>query len=245
MTTPAINTPYGVICDAYLDAGLTQLGQEVGSEQLANGMRRLRDLVNYFGTQGLKLWVNEDITVPVVDGQAAYTFMPGGSVDMTKPLRVMEGYYLYTATGVRRPLSVMSLRDYWTLGQAGTLAANRGIITQYLVEKLQSQLKVTFWQCPNDEEEDNGAVHLLMQTQLTNSTMLNETMNFPQEWRMALRWGLANELSTGQPQAVIDRCEKWATFYRTALEDWDVEDAPTSFAPDNRGTGGYGTGGFR
>ena len=232
MTTPAINTPYGIITDAYSDAGLLQDGDDLTPEQLAKGLRRLRDLINLWQTQGLKLWVNEDITVPLTAGTAVYTFAPSGSVDMTKPLRVLQGYYLYTATNIRRPLLPLSWSDYLTLGQAGTLAANRGAITQYLVDKQAAQLSVTFWLCPDATETANGSVHLLMQTQIANPISLTETIEFPEEWRMALHWGVADELSTGQPQAIMDRCQQRAQAYRLALEGWDVEDAPTRFAVD-------------
>jgi hypothetical protein len=67
---------------------------------------------------------------------------------------------------------------------------------------------------------------------VTNFTAVDETMNFPNEWRIALRWGLADELATGQPQAIMDRCERRAAMFKAALEDWDVEDAPTRFQPD-------------
>lgn len=234
MTTPAINTPNGVICDAYQDAGLIGEGQEPTSEQYAKGMRRLRDLINLWQTQGLKLWVNVDLPVTLTDGTATYTFGPSGSTVMTKPLRVIQAYYLYTSTQVRRPLTVMSWNDYLTLGQAGTIAANRGTVTQYFVDKQATQLSVTLWQCPNSEEASNGTVHLLLQTQITNPIELDETMNFPEEWRMALRWGLADDLATGQPQAIMDRAAAKADVYRRALEDWDVEDAPTQFQPDPR-----------
>lgn len=235
MTTPASNAPYQIIADAYADAKLLPEGQTPNSEQLAKAMRRLKDLINFFQTQGIKLWVNEDITVPLTAGQAAYTFVTGGSVSMTKPLRVLEAYYLLTSNNTRRVLTVMSLRDYWTLGQAGTLSANRGAISQYLVEKLATQLRVTFWQCPDTDEAADGTVHLLMQTQITRPDSLTETMAFPEEWRLALRWGLAADLCTGQPQAIVDRCEAKAELYRRALEDWDVEDAPVQMQPDPRG----------
>lgn len=232
MTAPAANTPFGIITDAMIDAGRLGQGQTPNSEQLAVNLRRLNDLVNYLQTKGLKLWLNEDVTVPLVAGQAAYTFAPGGSVDMTKPLRVLEAYYLLMASNGRRPLTQISLRDYWTLGSAGTLSSNQGSVTQFLVEKLQTQMKVTFWPCPDSTDASLGAVHLLVQGQVTNAISLTETMNFPQEWRMVLRWGLADELSTGQPEAIMTRCQQRAMMYREALEDWDVEDAPTNFAPD-------------
>lgn len=243
MTTPASNTTYAVISDAMIDAGLLQRGGTPNGEQLAENMRRLCDIINTEQTQGLKLFVNVDTTVTLTAGTNTYTFTPGGSVDMTKPLRVLEGYYLYTATNVRRPLIPMAWRDYLTLGQSGTLTANRGTISQYFVDKLATQLRVVFWLCPDSTEADNGAVHLLLQTQITNPTSLTETMAFPQEWRMFLRWALAEDLSTGQPEAVMARCSQMADRYRIMLEGWDVEDAPTSFAPDQRA--GYATGGFR
>ena len=33
---------------------------------------------------------------------------------------------------------------------------------------------------------------------------------FAQEWRIALRWGLADDIATGQPQAIMDRCAQRA-----------------------------------
>ena len=235
MTTPSINTPYSIIADALVDCGLLQEGQDPGGEQYASGMRRLRDLVNASQVSGLKLWVNQDITVPLTAGTAAYTFAPAGSVVMTKPLRVLMGYYLYTATNTRRPLTPMSWQEYLTLGQAGTLTANRGTVTQYFVDKQATQLSVTFWKCPDTSEAANGAIHLLMQVQITNPTELDETMNFSEEWRMYLRWALADDWCTGQPQAIMDRCAARAETYRMALEAGDVEDADTRFQADARG----------
>lgn len=243
MTTPASNTPSAILQDAFLDACLIQRGQVLNGEQTADGLRRLIDIINFEQTQGLKLWANIDTTVPLTAGTAVYTFSPGGSVDMTKPLRVLEAYYLYTATNTRRPLTVLSLRDYWQLGQAGTLTTNRGPISQYLVNKFQTALSVTFWLCPDAEEASNGAVHLLLQTQLTQVTELDETMNFPIEWRIFLRWALASELSSGQPESVQTKCLQMAERYRSALEDWDVEDASTTFIADQRM--GYSKGAFR
>lgn len=231
MTTPADNTPLGVITDAYQDAGLNADEVDPTPEQFAKGMRRLRDLINFAQVKGLKLWVNADTTVTLTAGTATYTFGPTGTTVMAKPLRVLEGYYLYTTTQ-RRPLTALAWRDWLTLGQAGTGTSNQGPITQYFVDKQQTNLSVTFWLCPDTNEAANGAAHLLLQTQLTNPAALTETMNFPNEWRMWLHWGLAAELCTGQPKAVIERCEGKAAFYFDALDSWDVEDADTSFAPD-------------
>jgi hypothetical protein len=86
-------------------------------------------------------------------------------------------------------------------------------------------------------------LHLVTQYQVTNFTGLTDTINFPNEWFMALRWGLADDISSGQPAAIMQRCMMKAEAYRIALENWDVEDASTMFQPDPNT--GRNTGGFR
>ena len=114
---------------------------------------------------------------------------------------------------------------------------NQGAINSYFINKQQAQLSVFFWLTP-DANAALGTAHLLAQVQVTNFISLTETINFPIEWRIALRWGLADELATGQPLAIMDRCNQRALAYRAALEDWDVEDAPTRFAVNTQGRPG-------
>jgi hypothetical protein len=234
MTTPNDNTPVSIIQDAYYDAGLVQEGDSPGSEKIVIGMRKLTDLVNLWQTQGLKLWLNSDTAVPLVAGQGTYTFSPTGDVVMTRPLRVIDAYY-ESADGIRRPLIPMARTDYDRLSQV----TQTGQLNSYFVEKLQTSLRVRFWPVP-DATAATGEAHLILQTQVTNFATVIETMNFPIEWRIALRWGLADELATGQPQAIMDRCQQRAGTYRTMLEDWDLEDASVTFAPDIRTGGSFG-----
>lgn len=278
MTTPNNNTPLGIIADAYFDAGLLQEGQSPNSEQFVSGMRRLEDLINLWQTRGLKLWLNQDVPIPLVVGQNLYQMGAGLGIDMTRPLQVIDVYYqaenrvaataltvgttyvitevgttdftlcgavlnaagvafvataagtgtgTASATNVRRPLTVLARSDYIRLSQT----VNKGQVTCYYADKQQTSLNLFLWNTP-DATAATGTVHVIIRAQVTNAISLTETMNFPIEWRMALRWGLADELSTGQPQAIMDRCQQRAEATRTALEDWDVEDAPTRFTPD-------------
>ena len=236
MTAPNDNTPISIINDAYFDAGLTQEGQRANSEQVVMGMRKLADIVNLFQTQGLKLWLLEDTSITLTAGQGTYTFGPSGTTVMPKPTRVIDAYYL-DANGVRRPLTPLAWADYVRL----STITQTGQLNSYFVDKQQTQLSVFFWSIP-DAVAATGTAHLVLQKQVTNFISLTETMNFPIEWRIALRWALADELATGQPQAIMDRCQQRAISYRTMLEDWDVEDAPTRFTPDMQGRMG---GGFR
>lgn len=237
MTAPSSNTSFAIIDDAYHDAGLLQSGELVNSEQVVDGQRRLTDLINVAQTAGLKLWLNVDTTITLVEDQGTYTLSPTGDVVMVKPLRVIQAYYK-DSTGIRRPLVPLSWDEYIRLSQIN----QSGAINSYFVDKQQSALSVFFWLLP-DATAVTGTAHLLLQTQVSNLTNVTDEMNFPIEWRIYLRWGLADEICTGQPQAIMDRCQQRAAMYKEQLEGWDVEDTPTRFTPDQRSM--YGGGRFR
>jgi hypothetical protein len=240
MTFPALfPTAERVIIYAYEDAGITQEGATPNSEQMARGMTRLNDIINLFCTQGLKLWTLVDTTVPLVAGQQAYTFMPGGSVNMTKPLRVLEGYVLIAnSSGTKRPIYAVSWSEWMRLSNV----QQEGPISQFFVDKLYDKLLVRFWLIPDTTEATNEA-HLLLQQQITNFSGLTETLMFPQEWFIALRWALADDLATGQPESIVQRCAQRAAVFKATLENWDVEDVSTQLIPDQRMS--FGAGKFR
>lgn len=228
MTTPNSNTPAGVIYDAMQDAGLLRQGNQPSSEDYTKYGRRLVDLIKLWQTQGLKLWLNADQSITLVAGTATYVLGPGGSIITAKPMRVIQGYYLDSSSN-RRPIYPLSWDEYLRLANV----TQQGSVTQYFVDKQQANLSVRFWNVP-DTTAATGTVHLLIQQQVATFTNLTEDMNFPEEWRIALRWGLADEICTGQPAEIMARCASRAAVYRGMLEDWDVEDASTRFEPDSR-----------
>lgn len=236
MTAPVSNTPYGIIYDAYHDIGLLGLGEEPNSEQLTEGMRRLCDVINLWQTQGLKLFLLEDFEITLTANKASYSMGLTGDIVMAKPSRILQSYILLTDGLVRRPLVSLSWDEWMRLSQ---VSGNQGQISSYFVNKQSDLLTVTFWNTPDAEEATNTA-HVLLQRQVDNPINLEADMMFPAEWRIALRWGLADDLATGQPEAIMTRCAQRAAAFREALEDWDVEDTVTRFAIDQRMNFGYG-----
>lgn len=233
MTAPAsFNTAARLIKYAMRDAGLLAKGQEPSSLDFAENMNRLNDLVNMWQIGGLKLFLLDDISVTPVVGTQTYTFGPGGEVDMTKPMRIVDAYFMDSA-GVLRPLTPIAYRDWNRLGSRSTVGAT----TSYYVDKQSTYLDVSVWPSP-DTSTATGTLHFICQTQATNFVSITDTSAFPMEWAMALRWGLADEICTGQPQAIMNRCAMRAAQFKSALEDWDVEDVSVTFTVERQGTGG-------
>lgn len=225
MTT---GTAGAIITKAYQDAGLVSRLQTPSTAQFADGIDRLNDIINLEATQGLKLWLQQDVSCPLVAGQATYTFGPGGSVSMTKPLSVLQGYYLY-ASGVRQPLTALSRDEYTRLSQVNI----NGSLSSYFTDKRATMLAVSVWN-PPDATAALGTFHPIMRVAAGNVTVTADSAGFPPEWVLFLRWALADDLATGQPKEVQDRCESRMQGYRDVLQSFDVEDAATFFVPDER-----------
>lgn len=237
MSSLLFNSPDRIIRVARANAGLLQEGDDPTSEQYADGFNRLQDIVNFLQTSGLKLWLQSELQVALVAGQNSYSFGPSSGIVMTKPLRVLQGLYA-DSSGNQRPLTVLARKDWMQLPTLG----QQGAVISYFVDKQATQLVVKFWQTP-DTEAATGTVTLLLQEQATSPVTLNSAMDFPSEWFLALQWLLADEICGGQPPAIMQRCQMRAAFYKTALEDWDVEDAPVMIVPDPQMT--YGQSKFR
>lgn len=222
----AFNSPSRIITYAMMDAGLLQTGELPTSEQLTEFGDRLLDLINLWQTQGLKLWLQRDISVPLVATQSLYTVYPTGDVSMVKPMRIIQAYSL-SALGLNLPIELVAREQFVRL------PASTGTPNSLYVDKQRTYLGLNFWPTPDSAAVAN-TVHLVAQHQVTNFTSLTAAIEFPQEWFLALRWGLADDISTGQPESIMARCSARAESFRRALEDWDVEDASTFFQPDNR-----------
>jgi len=232
MAAPAsLYTPLRMVRQALKDCGRLQTGEEPTGEVLADALERINDLINFWQTQGLKLWLNSVQSITPVAGTSLYTLGPAGAILAVKPTRVLEGWRS-TATGDRTPLNPLSWNEYHRLGNLTT----PGYTNSYFVDKQAANLLVRFWPVP-DAAVATGTFELLIQAQATAPTELDETILFPVEWYLALRWALADELASGQPALIMDRCAGKAAFYLQALQDWDVEDAPTRFQPDSLASG--------
>src|SRR3972149_3504979 len=115
MVVAVSNTAYGIIADAMRDAGLLAEGEDPNSEQLSVYLRRLCDLINFWQTQGLKLFLLEEYSVNLVAGTQAYP-LAGTGVTPAKHLRVLQAYILDVSNS-RRPINALSWNEWMRLPQ--------------------------------------------------------------------------------------------------------------------------------
>lgn len=228
------NTGTAIVQMAYEDAGKCSVGTTISAAQASRGFDRMMDIVNLWATQGLKVWLQQDIAIPLTAGQTTYVLGPGGDVNMPRPLQTLQGYYLSSpsTSQSQQPLVMISRDEYTRLIQPSVT----GAISSFFPDKQATFLAISMWNTP-DVEAAAGVVHVICRVSIPNTSTITDQTAFPQEWVIALRWALADEVSVGMPKEVQDRCSQRAGAYRTALEDFDVEDAPTRFVINPRGYG--------
>lgn len=68
--------------------GLKRPGRTASTEELADGLLRLNELVDAWGTNGLTKSFLLRTIVPLVAGQASYTIGTGGDVSIVQPTEI-------------------------------------------------------------------------------------------------------------------------------------------------------------
>lgn len=221
-------TASALIEAGYRDAQKLAFGASLSAGQLAEGLDRLNDIINFWQTKGLKLFLDLEVDVTLVESQQMYSFMTGGDVSMDRPLQVMSVSY-WDSEDNSRPITPISRQEWSTL----TSRTAEGSVNQYFAETLYDRTNLYLWQVP-DATAATGTLKVLVRKQATNPAVVADNTRFPPEWAIALRWALADEVSSGMPEAITQRCAVRAQAYRKELEDWDVEITETYFQVDSR-----------
>lgn len=230
MTVPSTSgTPYRLIRDGMVEAGYLGRGRDPTSDHLAMYQNKLNDVFSSLQIRpGLKLWLNQDIVIPLVAGQNLYTMGPGGSVSMVRPIRAFEAYYT-DQNNNRRPMIQIARNEWDSLSTVQV----QGALNNFYIDKQQLTLNLWIWQTP-DTQAATGQFHLIITQQVGGLVSLTDQINFPVEWYLAVMWSFAAEICTGQPPAIVSRCEAKKAEYLEIVEGWDVEDASTYFTVDTR-----------
>jgi hypothetical protein len=219
---------------AMRDSGLIDHMEMPGSEDYRQYMLRLNALINFEQTQGLKLWLQENVTFTPVLNQQVYAWGPNGDIVMPRPTRIIEGFFTFplsATSGIQTRYSLYQLSRQ-EFNQLGVLNVP-GITNSFFVDKQQANLNLWLWLDP-DAFTASATVTFVTQTQINQAISITDSMNFPIEWFQYLHWALASEIDIGQPAAVQQNNDTNRDMYRAALENFDVEDTSTYIQADPR-----------
>lgn len=159
----------------------------------------------------------------VFDGAPVYYFR-----DMAdRPMRILEAY-IHKASGAEIPLEQLSRVDYYSLSNKATM----GQITQFYYDPQIGTGRIYFWPTGGSELD---YIILLAQRTLSDFDSASDEPDYPQEWYMALAYGLAVALSPkfGTPKMDYERLVQLSDVYYETAKHWDVEQETSLFMKPN------------
>jgi len=236
-----------IITLALRKLGVLEIGATPDADTVSDASMSLNLLIKQFSVEGLKLWKNSELVVPLTSGQTSYILGGSNSTYMydtqvpnvaitDRPLKVIQGFYrnIQSTPVIDTPLLLISKQEYNMLGsKASTGTANTLF---YDVKKLNGILYV--YLTPDANAQTNLQLHLVAQLPLDDVSASSDVPDFPNEWMNTLVWNLADQLAMeyGVPMNYRQEIMQRALAYRVQATDWDVEAASTFFAPDFRST---------
>lgn len=234
-----------IISLALRKLGVLEIGDTPDANTIANASMSLNLLIKQLSTEGLKLWKNSELIIPLIANQTSYVLGGSSSTLMydtqaptvaitDRPLKMIQGFYRnkQTTPYIDTPVLVVSKQEYNVLGSKFSTGTTNTIF--YDVKKLNGLLYV--YLTPDSSTSSNIELHIVVQLPLNDLMLATDLPDFPNEWMNCLVWNLADQLAMeyGVPMNSRQEITARAGAYKTALSDFDVEASSTFFAPDFR-----------
>lgn len=236
-----------IISKALRLLGVLEIGATPDADTVSNASMSLNLFIKQMSTDGLKLWKNSELIIPLTANQTTYT-LGGSTSDLMydslaptvaitdKPLKAIQGFYRnkQTTPYIDIPLMLISKQEYNVLGSKFSTGTSNSIF--YDPKSLNGILYV--YLTPDLNTSTNMELHLVAQMPLNDINAASDVPDFPNEWMNCLVWNLADQLALeyGVPMNHRQEMSQRAMMYKTQLTDWDVEATSTFFNPDYRST---------
>jgi len=112
-----MTTALDIINDAYGLIGVYGIGGAIASQDAALGLRVLNDMLDSWSNESLTTFATLEQSFTLVPGVQSYTIGAGGTLNMTRPIRILEGpgtAYVQDSNGNNYPVEVVP-RDKWNM----------------------------------------------------------------------------------------------------------------------------------
>jgi hypothetical protein len=217
---------YAIITGAMRLISAIQSGEAPPAEEYEDALASLNGVIHAWQTNGLHVWTQSTIDVPLVAGQASYE-IGIGSADLPtipRPLKITEGRLILGSD--EEPLIAMSRWDYANLSNK---LSPHGPPVQYFYDPQLPYGVLTVYPTP----AITGTCRFIGQRPLQTFDTQRDTADIPQEWVSALRFSLAVELGPEYdvPAERLKIVKELADEKLKVVQGWDTEQQGTTTLP--------------
>ncbi len=190
-TTTALSASTLITGALKLIGALSQ-GETAQPEDLNDGLVRLNELIDGWGTERLMVPSTTRTVFTTSANVGSYTIGPGGNINQAWPQSIDEAGYLYLAgtSTVEIPMDVLTYDTYRTIPQKDQ--TNSLPYSLYYDHAYQSGLgTITLWPIPSTATD----IAIYHRSVLSQFAGLSVTYAFPPGYAKALRYNLAVDLA--------------------------------------------------
>lgn len=208
-------------------------GESIPNAELVDASEALNLILKDWSKDGAHLWLRSEITITLVASQNSYTIGPGGDNTSARPLRITEAFIRDGTTDT--PLNIISKQEYVAIGDKSAT----GVPNSIYFEPTLTKSTLYVYVAPDADAATNKTIHLWVERMVSDMTSGTDSFEVPQEWYRALKWNVALELApeyglADKKPALMSRIETYAQKYHMEIRDWDREDTPIFFSPNDQ-----------
>ncbi len=231
-----------MILSAFRLLRVTREGDVPNSNQTAYAVTALQMLLKNLQSEGLVLWTFEQLQVPIVSQQDAYTIGPvGADVTAVRPLRLMDGSFVRFTAGpkpIDTNLEIFNRQKYLQITEKEDTGSATGIyyfpgIDQGSSTNPGTGFGTLYLFMPSSVSA--GTLFLNVQRPIYDMSSESDSFDLPQEWFRALKYMLAADMG---PEYTDDFnrvmfLQKMGENLRSRLTQWNYDQAAVAFGEDN------------
>lgn len=221
-----------IIYEAYKKISMIGEYDTLTSQQIATGAFNLNMLVKALQADGMPLWALKNATFPLVQGQVIYPIGTGLTINVPRPLRIINAFGHDSNTAGDLPMTIVTREEYDRLGNK----TSQGTPVQiyYDPQLLQNTPAILVYPCPDLYSQTYRTIQIRYQRPFEDFNASTDEPDFPQEWYLAVVYLLAlilapnSGLSLPERGQLANEADKW---HQMALSQ-GIEEGSIYFEPD-------------
>ena len=192
----SLSTDYSVTRDnviyrALRVIGVTSQGETPDATQISEAATAFNGLVKALSFDGMPLWGIKDTTITPVASRRSYRMGTGQTVDIAKPLKVINAYYRTTSSNVDVPLVIITRDEYNRLSSKFV----EGTPSQVYFDPQRIYTDMFVYPVPSAAFAAANTIIITYQRTFDDVDAASDEPDFPIEWFDALTFMLADRLA--------------------------------------------------
>jgi hypothetical protein len=218
-----------IITDALGMVGAIDESDTPNAAQITKAARFLNGIIKALpGQIGMPLWSIKQQAITLT-ATASYTCGIGQTVNIAKPLKILQAWRHDNVTGADTPLEIVSIDEYNRLGKKDVTGPP--VQVAYVPDNATGILYM--YPVPDTYSITNCQVYIRYHRPFQDFNASSDTPDFPSEWDLPVTFMLAHTLgpSFGLPKQDQDELKAKAMMYAEMAQELGYENASFNIQP--------------